>query len=168
MNAPIQLRGVVSRIRHNEPESGRPFVELEYVKRCTQLEVIADGPSTGPGNRCWREWTTARDEAEVMDWDAAEALAKSVGGNAAIVSRDWEWEHAALPEGSRGDAEGAEGEMSAHGAAKPGFEDGGVPPAVPTRQERWGKLGTRKLPAWRPRHVTPEECYERLERQHLD
>jgi len=72
MHTLISLRGIVGRTRFNKPGSNLPLVQAEYVKRTTQLKLIAE-PNAEP------EWTTARDEAQTFDWDVAEQLAARIG-----------------------------------------------------------------------------------------
>ena len=80
MKTLIPLRGVVSRLRHNGPESERPLVELEYVKRVVQLTLSCDAGGE-------LEWTTDRDEAETMEWDAAQAGPKQSFGTRATRAK---------------------------------------------------------------------------------
>lgn len=76
----IKLLGVISRVRHNSAESGRPIVESEWVKRDDQLtlQILPD-----PGI----QWTTDRAEAQTFPWAVACQLAGQIGGHAITVSR---------------------------------------------------------------------------------
>ena len=68
----LPLRGIVARVRHNTPESGRALVESEYVAQEAQgvLALTAE-PEV--------EWTTERWRAREMPWIEEEKLAASIG-----------------------------------------------------------------------------------------
>jgi hypothetical protein len=68
----MHLRAIVARNRFNPPESGRPFVESEYVLDETQGELeLSPVPEV--------KWTTDRTRAHEMPWPEADRLASQLG-----------------------------------------------------------------------------------------
>lgn len=117
----MKLLGVVARLRLGDPDAGQPLAQLEYVKRQDQgLLALSAEPEL--------VWTLERAEAEVMPWDAAEALAEQLGRPAHAVTVSAE-----------------EPDCAQHREA----------------QARPGREVSRSL------RVSPQDVYERNEREHL-
>ena len=83
----MNLFGIVARHRVNDPESGRPAVEAEFVKADRQGVLMLSGEPVV-------EWTTIRAEAREMPWAEAEEIAANLGwpAHAITVSREPEVE----------------------------------------------------------------------------
>ena len=75
----MNLYGVVARVRVNDPESGRPLMEPEYLRRSEQGELALTPVPL-------REWTPIRDEALSLPWDEAQELAREIGFPAHAVT----------------------------------------------------------------------------------